>query len=154
VFYYFGVALRFSHSSFVNSSELDFNKNTVDMNVLNYYLSRRILLLSKMGVGAPIPLDDLTNEFERPSGFERLFQWLGGDQRELDPKAIDQELHTSTKILLDDEKVIMAFKAGRDTSLFTNLRVLTLDVQGLLGVKVEYTSIPYKVSRKISHLLQ
>jgi hypothetical protein len=96
----------------------------------------------------------LTNKFEHPSGFERLFQWHGGDQRELDPKAMDQELHTSTKILLDGEKVLIAFKAGRDTSLFTNLLVNTLDVQGLMGVKVEYTSIPYKVSRKILHLLQ
>jgi hypothetical protein len=30
------------------SSELDFNKGLVDMNVLNYYLSRRLLLIPKM----------------------------------------------------------------------------------------------------------
>jgi hypothetical protein len=120
------------------------------MNVLNYYLSRRLLLLSKMDPGAPIPLEAVTEQFERPSGFERLFQWLGGDQRELDPEAIDKELHTSTQILLEDEKVIMAFKAGRDTTIFTNLRVLVIDVQGLTGQKVEYSSIPHKVRIKWS----
>jgi hypothetical protein len=117
------------------------------MNVLNYYLSRRLLLIHKMEPGAPIPLDGLTQQFDRPDGFERLFQWLGSDQRELDPAEIDRELHTSTKILLDEEKVLMAFKAGRDSTLFTNLRVITIDVQGLTGAKVEYRSIPYKSIR-------
>jgi hypothetical protein len=98
-----------------------------------------------MDPGAPIAMEAMTNECERPSGFERLLQWLGGDQRELDPKAIDAELHSTTRILLDDEKVLMAFKAGRDMSIFTNVRIMTLDVQGLLVQKVEYTSIPYKV---------
>jgi hypothetical protein len=129
----------------VTRSELDFNKSRVDMNALNYYVSRRLLLLSKMDPGAPIAMEAMTNQFERPGGVERLFQWLGGDQRELDPKAIDAELHSTTRILLDDEKVLMAFKAGRDTTLFTNIRVMILDVQGLSGQKVEYTSIPYKV---------
>jgi len=86
----------------------------------------------------------LTNQIECPGGPERLFQWLGSDQRELDPKAMNQELHTATRILLDDEKVLMAFRAGRDTTVFTNLRVLTLDVQGLSGLKIQYTSIPFK----------
>ena len=38
----------------------------------------------------------------------------------------------------------MAFKGGRDVSLFTNLRLLQLDVQGLVGCKIEYTSVPYR----------
>lgn len=123
--------------------ELDFNKNMVDMNVLNYYLSRRLLFLKKADFGAPIPLEALTVQHAEPQGLENFFQWIGGNQRELDANAIDEVLHTSTRILLDDEKVLMAFKAGRDSSLFTNLRVITIDVQGLSGQKVEYTSIPY-----------
>jgi hypothetical protein len=117
------------------------------MNVLNYYLSRRLLLQNKMDVGAPIPLEGLTEQFAAPTGIEKLWQQLGGDQRELDTKEIDRELHTSTQILLDDEKVLMAFKAGRDVTIFTNLRIMTIDVQGLFGVKIEYTSIPYKSIR-------
>jgi len=128
----------------VSYFELDFNKKMVDIHALNYYLSRRLLLLSKMDPGAPIPLDRLTEQYAAPTGFEKLWQCIGGDQRELDPVALDTELHSSTRVLLDDEKVLMAFKAGRDASLFTNLRVMLLDVQGLSGQKIEYKSIPYK----------
>jgi hypothetical protein len=73
------------------------------MNVLNYYSSIRLLLINKMEPGAPIPLDGLTQQYDRPGGFKGLFQWLGSDQRELDPEEINRELHTSTKILLDEE---------------------------------------------------
>ena len=55
--------------------------------------------------GAPIDLNAITSASPDPKGFERLFQWLGGDQRELDPNELDKEFHTTTKILLDDEKV-------------------------------------------------
>lgn len=112
--------------------------------MLKYYLSRRIMDIYKLERGAQIDLQHLTGASPDPQGFERLFQWLGGDQRELDPRELDIEFHTNTKILLDDEKCLMAFKAGRDVTLFTNLRVMVLDVQGLMGCKIEYTSIPYR----------
>ena len=100
--------------------------------------------INKLEHGAPIGLDALTSASPDPQGFERLFQWLGSDQRELDPTELDVEFHTNTKILLDEEKVLMAFKAGRDVTLFTNERVMTIDVQGLIGKKIEYTSVPYR----------
>lgn len=125
-------------------SELDFNKNLVDLYKLKYYLSRRIMDINKMERGAPIDLVALTGASPTPQGFERLFQWLGGDQSELDPRELDLEFHTNTQILLDDEKCLMAFKAGRDVSIFTNLRVMIIDVQGLVGCKIEYTSLPHR----------
>lgn len=130
--------------SFPSRSELDFNKNCVDLYKLKYYLSRRIIDTSDLQVGAPIGLDKLTSASPDPKGFERLFQWLGGDQRELDPTELNTEFHTNTKILLDDESILMAFKGGRDVTFFTNVRIMTIDVQGLVGCKIEYTSIPYR----------
>lgn len=100
--------------------------------------------ISKLERGAPIPMDALTYAQPDPQGFERLAQWLGENQRELDPHELNTEFHTTTKILLDDEAILMAFKAGRDVSIFTNLRVMIIDVQGLVGCKIEYTSIPYR----------
>jgi Bacterial PH domain len=114
------------------------------MTKLKYYLSRRIMDIHKLDRGAPIDLEGLTSASPDPKGFERLFQWLGSDQRELDPNELDVEFHTNMHILLDDEKCLMAFKGGRDVTLFTNLRVMTIDVQGLVGCKIEYTSIPYR----------
>lgn len=124
--------------------ELDFNKDAVDIFRLKYFLSRRILEVKTLEHGAPIDLESVTAQTPDPKGFERLFQWLGGDQRELDPTELDTEFHTNTKILLDNERVLMAFKAGRDVSLFTNMRVLTLDTQGLVGCKIHYVSVPYR----------
>jgi hypothetical protein len=87
--------------------ELDFNKNCVDLFKLKYYLSRRIMDIGNLELGAPIPMDSLTESMPDPKGFERLFQWLGSDQRELDPAELDLEFHTNTKILLDDEKILV-----------------------------------------------
>lgn len=127
--------------------EIDFNPNKVDMNVMNWYLAHRLIISrEQMKVGAPIPNELLTTHFDSPGfGVDKLLEKLGGDQREIDPLAIDQELHSSTRILMEDEHVLLAFKAGRDSSLFTNLRLILIDVQGLFGHKVEYTSLPYKV---------
>merc|ERR1712048_178741 len=50
-------------------------------------------------------------------------------------------------MLQDDERVQLAFKAGRDLSVLTSKRVLLIDVQGLSGAKVEYKSIPYSCVR-------
>ena len=77
----------------------------MDIYKLKYYLSRRIMDIKAEDRGAPIDLNAITSASPDPKGFERLFQWLGGDQRELDPKELDKEFHTTTKILLDDEKV-------------------------------------------------
>jgi len=37
----------------------------------------------------------------------------------------------------------MAFMVGRDTTVFTTKRVLSIDVQGWSGKRIEYKSIPY-----------
>jgi hypothetical protein len=103
-----------------------------------------------MDRGAPIPMDDAMTSQNESTGLGNLLDWLGNNQQELDPAELDRELHANTHILLDEEKIIMAFKAGRDTSLFTNLRLMMLDVQGLTGKKVEYTSLPYRSIRAFS----
>jgi hypothetical protein len=104
-------------------------------------------LINKMDVGAPVVLTN-NSDYSRPSStFGKILEYIGNDQGEIDPTAVDHELHNGTPILLDDEKVLLAFKAGRDMSVFTNLRVMTVDVQGLTGQKVEYCSYPYKSIR-------
>ena len=45
--------------------------------------------------------------------------------------------------LITEEAVLMAFKTVRDQVVFTNKRIITANVQGLTGKKVDYTSIPY-----------
>ncbi len=49
-----------------------------------------------------------------------------------------------TELLVDDEEVIDAFKSMRDGVIFTNKRIIAVNVQGLTGSKKDFTSLPYK----------
>ena len=46
-------------------------------------------------------------------------------------------------LLLEDEKICAAFKTIRDQLVFTTLRIISADVQGITGKRVSYTSLPY-----------
>lgn len=46
--------------------------------------------------------------------------------------------------LLPDETVEAAFKFTRDSFIFTDKRLIIIDIQGVTGKKVEYLIIPYK----------
>lgn len=47
--------------------------------------------------------------------------------------------------LLDgDERVVSSFKSMRDGVVFTNKRIIAVNVQGLTGRKKDFTSLPYK----------
>lgn len=51
-------------------------------------------------------------------------------------------------ILSPGETVIASYKLVRDFVVFTDLRLIMVDKQGLTGKKIEYHSMPYK---SISH---
>ncbi len=48
------------------------------------------------------------------------------------------------KLLLEDEIVIGSYVSMRDRVIFTNKRIVSVNVQGITGSKIDYTSIPYK----------
>ena len=52
------------------------------------------------------------------------------------------------KILADGETIDVAFKLVRDLIVFTDIRLILVDKQGMTGKKTEYHSIPFK---SISH---
>ena len=47
------------------------------------------------------------------------------------------------QLLTDGETIEVGFVVIRDTYVFTNKRLILVDVQGLTGKKIEYQSIPY-----------
>jgi hypothetical protein len=49
-----------------------------------------------------------------------------------------------TALLLDGEQVIDAYKSMRDGVVFTNKRIIAVNVQGITGSKKDFTSLPYK----------
>ena len=46
-------------------------------------------------------------------------------------------------LLVAGEEVIVSFKALRDHVVFTDKRIITVNVQGLTGKKQDFTSLPY-----------
>jgi hypothetical protein len=48
-----------------------------------------------------------------------------------------------SKLLIDGEKVLYAFKTIRDQLIFTNKRIISIDVQGITGKRKEFATMPY-----------
>lgn len=47
-------------------------------------------------------------------------------------------------VLIEGEQPQLAFKVIRDFFVFTQWRMILVDIQGITGSKVDYTSIPYR----------
>ena len=74
-----------------------------------------------------------------------IFGEFMGNASELDSVALNQEFKD---IICDGEVIECGFRVLRDKWVFTNKRLIMVDVQGLTGKKKEYHSIPY---RSITH---
>ncbi|MGZ9585542.1 PH domain-containing protein [Paenibacillus marinisediminis] len=72
---------------------------------------------------------------------------LMGNASSVNEKDVQQELQS---ILFQGETVDKAYKVIRDMFVFTNKRLILVDVQGVTGKKVEYLSIPYKSISRFS----
>jgi len=54
------------------------------------------------------------------------------------------------QLLTEGEKIEVGFAVFRDTFIFTDKRLMIVDVQGMTGRKIEYMSIPYGKITKFS----
>jgi hypothetical protein len=70
-----------------------------------------------------------------------VFGAILGHSSQVDPTKLAKKLDG---LLLDDEVVSIAFKTVRDYFVFTQKRVIMVDVQGITGRKTEYRTIPYR----------
>ena len=55
----------------------------------------------------------------------------------------DAFLSQVAPILVDDETILSTYKGIRDGIVFTNKRIIAINVQGLTGKKKDFTSLPY-----------
>lgn len=56
----------------------------------------------------------------------------------------EQLTNDYSKLLIQNENIELGFKLIRDTFIFTNKRLILVDVQGMTGKKTEYLSVAYK----------
>ena len=48
-----------------------------------------------------------------------------------------------TPMFINGEYILQTFKGIRDGVVFTNKRIVTINIQGLTGTKKDFTSLPY-----------
>lgn len=46
-------------------------------------------------------------------------------------------------LLVPNEELVFAFTSMRDKLMFTSKRIISVNIQGITGKKIDYTSIPY-----------
>ena len=60
--------------------------------------------------------------------------------REVDVDSISKHIN---QLLISGEEIIASYKAIRDYCVFTNKRVIAVNVQGVTGKSKDFTSLPY-----------
>ena len=125
--------------------EFDFKNTAVDLMAIQRYLAERCLKLDNDEL---LPVEEFTGSSS--SIIKSFLAWLGGDHHEINPVELNNHLQANTPVLTKGENVIMGFQSGRDTTVFTNKRILTIDVKGMSGKKTEWRSIPYTSIRGFS----
>lgn len=76
-----------------------------------------------------------------------LFNKILGNASEVSSEKLNDRFG---KLLIENEVIELGFQLFRDTFIFTNKRLILIDVQGLTGSKIEYKSFPYKSISRFS----
>ena len=61
----------------------------------------------------------------------------------LKPISVESVRGEVSGLLINGEQVEMAFQTVRDQLIFTNKRIIAIDVQGITGKKKSYSTMPY-----------
>lgn len=72
-----------------------------------------------------------------------MIDFQNGSVFKLKPIANDQGIGLVGALLINGEQVIMTFQAIRDVVVFTNKRIIAINVQGITGKKKDFSSLPY-----------
>ena len=46
-------------------------------------------------------------------------------------------------LLTADENIVSSYQSMRDGIVFTNKRIIAINIQGIIGKKIDFTSMPY-----------
>merc|ERR1719491_204623 len=146
--------------------EIDFQKDKVDLMAVHRYLSERILRYggdgnnddgadedtqgyNDSGAFVPafrpvtVPIPSTTLDTTPPGAMEKMLGSITGNAKQIDPAEVEASLRGDVNMLQADERVALAYKAGRDTLIFTTKRIISIDTKGFTGKKVAYISVPF-----------
>ena len=72
-----------------------------------------------------------------------MIDFANGSVFKLNPVGTSDLQPAVADLLLPDEQLVAAFKAVRDSVVFTDKRIIAINVQGITGKKKDYSSLPY-----------
>lgn len=61
----------------------------------------------------------------------------------LSPISVNEVRDEVNGLLINGETIVQSFKTVRDQLIFTNKRIIAVDVQGITGKRKSYSSMPY-----------
>ena len=121
---------------------IDFASANVDIFQVYQFFNSKIQWSLDRGTADyvdPVP----PNMDKKQTSLGNAFDWLSDNAMQVDARTVEDQFKTTFPILLSDEQVELAFKSGRDTKIFTNRRILLVNVKGLVGKQIEFLTVPY-----------
>lgn len=76
-----------------------------------------------------------------------LLRGMMGHASEVDTEKLAEEF---APLLCDSETVVVGYRLVRDLMVFTDRRLLLVDIQGATGLKKDYQTIPYDSIHRFS----
>ena len=73
-----------------------------------------------------------------------MIDFKNADFLKLKPVSNDTYAAMITPMFVSGESIIGSFQTIRDGVVFTNKRIITINIQGITGKKKDFTSLPYK----------
>ena len=123
--------------------KMDFRTGKADIAQINRFFSALIIGVptdAKVDLGAK----DYSSGKQQGEFISGKSMGLLDNCWEIDASEMDSSLRSNPALLLKEENVLRAFQSGRDKKVFTNRRLILMDVKGITGKRMEYKSIPYK----------
>lgn len=72
-----------------------------------------------------------------------MIDFTNGSFFKLGETSLETVFPEVSPLLIQDEQLFAAFKGMRDFVVFTNKRIITVNIQGMTGKKKDFTSLPY-----------
>lgn len=72
-----------------------------------------------------------------------MIDFSNGSVFKLNPCSAEAIAPEVSPIIIQGEQIVSCFKAMRDFVVFTNKRLIAVNVQGMTGKKRDFTSLPY-----------
>ena len=73
----------------------------------------------------------------------RVIDFANGSVFKLSPADVADVAPSVAPLLVPNEQIVSCFKTVRDSVVFTDKRLITINVQGVTGKKRDFTSLPY-----------